>query len=47
MLSQEHYVEKLLKKFDSFDVTLLSTPYDINTQLKNNRCDLVSQSKYA
>ena len=34
MLTQEHYVEKLLKKFGHFDVTSVSTLYDDNTQLK-------------
>lgn len=31
MLSQEHYVYKLLKKLRQFDVKLMSTPYDANT----------------
>jgi len=47
MLSQEHYVEKLLKKFGHFDVTPLSTPYDANTQLKKNQDETVAQSEYA
>ena len=33
MLSQEHYVEKILKRFGQFDVKLVSTPYDDNTHL--------------
>ena len=36
MLSQEHYVKKLLKKFGNFDVTTVRPPYDANTQLKKN-----------
>ena len=28
MLSQQHYVEKLLKKFDYFEQKLVTTPYD-------------------
>ncbi|KAK6147374.1 hypothetical protein DH2020_018286 [Rehmannia glutinosa] len=47
MLSQEHYVEKLLKKFGHFDVKLVSTLYDANTQLKKNVGDPVAQSEYA
>jgi len=43
MLSQEHYIEKLLKKFGNFDVTQVSTPYDANTQLKKNQGDPVAQ----
>jgi hypothetical protein len=37
MLSQEHYIDKLLKKFDTYDVIFISTPYDTNSQLKKNR----------
>ena len=47
MLSQEHYVEKILKKFGHFDTKPVSTPYDGNTQLKKNEGDLISQSEYA
>ena len=31
MLSQEHYVEKILKSFGHFDAKPMSTPYDANT----------------
>ena len=41
MLSQEHYVEKILKRFGHFD-----TPYDANTHLMKNRGDLVGQYEY-
>jgi len=34
MLTQEHYVEKLLKKSSRFDMTYVSTFYDVNSQLK-------------
>ena len=27
-LSQEHYVEKILRKFKHFDCKIVSTPYD-------------------
>ena len=47
MLTQEHYVEKLLKKFGHFDVTPVSTPYDANSQLKKNKGDVVGQLEYA
>jgi hypothetical protein len=47
MLTQEHYVEKLLKKFGHFDVTPVSTPYDANSQLKKNKGDAVGQLEYA
>ena len=47
MLSQEHYVEKILKRFGHFDAKPVSTPYDANTHLMKNRGDLVRQSEYA
>ena len=47
MLSQQHYVEKLLKKFGNFDVTLVNTPYDANIQSKKNQGDSVIQPEYA
>ena len=47
MLSQEHYVKKLLKRFGHFDAKHVSTPYDVNTHLMKNRYDPVGQSKYA
>ena len=47
MLSQEHYVEKILKKFGHFDAKPVSTPYDANTHLMKNRGDLVGQYEYA
>ena len=40
MLSQEHYVEKILKRFGC-------TPYDANTHLMKNRGDSVGQAEYA
>ncbi|XP_071928182.1 uncharacterized protein [Coffea arabica] len=47
MLSQEHYTERLLRKFENYDVTPVSTPYDVNTQLRKNIGDPIAQSKYA
>ena len=42
MLTQQHYVEKLLKKFGHFDVTAVSTPYDANTKLMKNQGKVVA-----
>ena len=39
MLSQNHYLERLLKKFNNYDRTPICTPYDAHTQLKKNRGD--------
>ena len=36
-LSQELYVEKILRRFEHFDCKLVSTLYDPNSQLKKNR----------
>lgn len=47
MLSQKHYIEKILKKFRHFDSKPVCTPYDANNELKNNRGDSISQSEYA
>ena len=47
MLSQEHYVEKILKRFGHFDAKPVSTPYDANTHLMKNRGDHVGQVEYA
>ena len=46
-LSQEHYVEKILRKFKHFDCKPVSTPYDLNSQLKKNREHNVTQIEYA
>ena len=47
MLSQEHYVEKILKRFGHFDAKHVSIPYDANTHLMKNLSDPVGQSEYA
>ncbi|RVW42781.1 Retrovirus-related Pol polyprotein from transposon TNT 1-94 [Vitis vinifera] len=46
-LSQEHYVEKILRKFEHFDCKPVSTPYDPSSQLKKNREHSVAQIKHA
>ena len=46
-LSQEHYVEKISKRFEYFDCKLVSTLYDPNSQLKKNREHSVAQTEYA
>ncbi|KAA0055836.1 ty1-copia retrotransposon protein [Cucumis melo var. makuwa] len=46
-LCQSHYVEKILKKFDSFDVSPVRTPFDASKHLKKNKGDSVSQPEYA
>ncbi|KAL0537256.1 hypothetical protein IC582_026232 [Cucumis melo] len=46
-LCQSHYVEKILKKFDSFDVSPVRTPFNAIKHLKKNKGDNVSQLEYA
>ena len=46
-LSQEHYVEKILRKFEHLDYKPVSTPYDPSSQLKKNREHSVAQIEYA
>lgn len=46
-LSQSHYVDKLLRRFDCFDLAPARTPYDSSMHLKKNLGDSVSQEKYA
>ncbi|TYJ99724.1 Retrovirus-related Pol polyprotein from transposon TNT 1-94 [Cucumis melo var. makuwa] len=46
-LCQSHYMEKILKKFDSFDVSPVRTPFDASKHLKKNKGDSLSQPKYA
>ena len=46
-LSQPHYVEKMLKRFNNFEVTPVRTPYDASMQLKKNSGPSVSQNEYA
>ena len=46
-LTQSHYMEKLLKKFNYYDVSALSTPLDLAISLKKNAGGGVSQYKYS
>jgi len=45
-LSQSHYIEKMLKKFNQFDVTPIRTHYDPSIHLKKNKGSSVSQNEY-
>ncbi|GJU69818.1 zinc finger, CCHC-type containing protein [Tanacetum coccineum] len=46
-ISQSHYFEKVLKKFNYSDWTLVSTPLDTCEKLMHNRGLAVSQLKYS
>jgi len=45
-LSQSHYIENMLKKFNQFDVTPVRTPYDPSIHLKKNKGSSASQNEY-
>ena len=45
LLSQEHYVEKLLRKY-KYDFKSMSCPYDANSHLKKNRGESIVQTQY-
>ncbi|GJT68306.1 hypothetical protein Tco_1019786, partial [Tanacetum coccineum] len=44
---QSHYIEKVLKKFNYFDCTPVSTPLDISEKMMPNNGQAVSQLKYS
>ncbi|CAM8993242.1 unnamed protein product [Rhodiola kirilowii] len=46
-LSQSHYVEKVLKKFNCLNCSPVSTPMDPNVKLLPNTGDAVSQLEYS
>ena len=46
LLSQEQYIEKLLKKFEFYDLKPVSTRYDANSKLMKNRGKSLSRPQY-
>ncbi|GKE86655.1 zinc finger, CCHC-type containing protein [Tanacetum coccineum] len=46
-ISQSHYIEKVLKKFNYFDCTPVSTPVDTSEKLMPNNGQVVSQLEYS
>ena len=36
ILSQPHYIEKVLKRFDNHDCKPVSTPFDVSLKLEKN-----------
>ncbi|GKC35198.1 zinc finger, CCHC-type containing protein, partial [Tanacetum coccineum] len=46
-ISQSYYIEKVLKKFNYFDYTLVSTPMDISEKLMSNNGLSVSLLEYS
>lgn len=46
-LSQSHYIEKVLKRFNAFDYGPASTPFDPSMKLMPNKGEPVAQLEYA
>ncbi|GJS33734.1 zinc finger, CCHC-type containing protein [Tanacetum coccineum] len=46
-ISQSYYIEKVLKKFNYFDCTLVNTPIDTSEKLMPNNGQAVSQIEYS
>ena len=46
-LSQTHYIEKVLKKFNHFDCAPVSTPFDPSIKLVSNMGNPLAQLEYA
>ncbi|KAI3825040.1 hypothetical protein L1987_06515 [Smallanthus sonchifolius] len=46
-LTQSHYIEKVLRKFNHWDCSSVSTPIDSNIKLLPNKGNSVSQLQYA
>ncbi|GKA32112.1 zinc finger, CCHC-type containing protein [Tanacetum coccineum] len=46
-ISQSHYIENVLKKFNYFDYTLVSTPMDTSEKLMPNNGQAISQLEYS
>ena len=47
ILSQLHYIEKVLKQFNNHDCKPVSTPFDVSLKLEKNTGKPVSQLEYA
>ena len=47
ILTQSHYVEKILNKYDQSNCKVAVTPFDANCKLKKNIGDAVSQLQYS
>ena len=47
ILSQSHYIEKILKKFKQNDSSPMRTPIDVNLHLSKNNGKSLSQQEYA
>ena len=47
VLSQSHYIKKVLEKFKEYDDSLVRTPIDVNLHLTKNKGQGISQLEYS
>ncbi|GJV82537.1 retrovirus-related pol polyprotein from transposon TNT 1-94 [Tanacetum coccineum] len=47
MLTQSHYIKKILNHFDSFDFFPVSTPFEVGSKLTYNTRRILAQNKYS
>ncbi|GJV11722.1 zinc finger, CCHC-type containing protein [Tanacetum coccineum] len=47
MLTQSHYIEKILKRFDNFNCLPVSTLFEVGSKLTYNTARILAQNKYA
>ena len=47
ILSQSHYDDKILEKFNKDDSSIAKTPFNISQHLSKNKCENVSQVEYS
>ena len=47
ILSQSHYIEKILEKFKKYNIKPMRTPLEVTNHLKKNKGESVSQLEYS
>ena len=47
VLTQDHYMNKILERFNKNDTNIAKTPVDVNLHLRKNTGDTISQVKYS
>ena len=47
VLTQDHYVNKILERFNKNDTNIAKTPVDVNLHLRKNTGDAISQVEYS
>ena len=47
IITQSHYVEKILKKFNAYDGAPVKTPIELDVHLSKNKGEPITQEEYA